>query len=133
MTNKIIYSCILCKSEITTSNIFKHHGSVGCLEFRPKWVKLTNCKHCNLDLTHMSGSVSRNHLRWCKSNPKANTKNYKTIKYCLECNTGHYRRSKYCSNKCGNLPDMYENLCFKRKSKIISMRYWIRTNDHKLL
>lgn len=116
---KTLCSCILCKREITTSNIFKHHGSVGCLEFRPKWIKLTNCIHCNLDLTNISGPVSRNHLRWCKSNPKANTKNYKTAKYCLECNSSHSRRSKYCSINCGELqrktPEYKEKISLGRK------------------
>lgn len=35
-----------------------------------KYIKLTNCKYCNTDVTELSASERANHSRWCLLNPK---------------------------------------------------------------
>lgn len=60
--------CKKCQSDIRPCNLKKHEHV--CSGVYVPFVKLNNCKHCNIDLGLFSTANRANHVRWCKSNPK---------------------------------------------------------------
>lgn len=85
---------------------------------------MKNCKHCNKDITELSKSNQKNHVRWCDSNPKRNTWNkqkqsidtYGLLKEfsvnCVNCEKNFFvkereklfpqKKKYFCSRSCAN-------------------------------
>jgi hypothetical protein len=72
MANNNKICCASCRNEFTVSAFSNHIGSKACA----KGIKhsntspITNCPHCDIDVSNMTASQKANHVRWCKENPK---------------------------------------------------------------
>lgn len=66
-------SCLLCKSEVTTTQFDKHYNTKQCLSGGKFGIALTSCPFCNINLTETDDKA--NHVRWCKDNPNKYNQN----------------------------------------------------------
>lgn len=67
-------SCVLCKSEVSISNLSNHYNSKQCQDGgKQVTIASKTCKHCLVAFPDSSNSVFANHVRWCINNPKRDT------------------------------------------------------------
>jgi len=76
----IYCSCTICKCQVATSQLGKHHGSKLCLS-GGKQIPLTECPYCIISKTLINKNFA-NHVKFCELNPnKQHYKNRAGVKY----------------------------------------------------
>jgi hypothetical protein len=70
MKTKTKITCDKCNYDFSAKggNYKKHHASCDG-SYKP-YIKLKNCKYCNLEFDNWNPSQIANHSRWCEKNPK---------------------------------------------------------------
>lgn len=65
-----ITKCDKCQSDIKNQGFAQHYKRCDGTGPSLKFVKLTNCPHCDLDLASLKDSERPGHVHWCIKNPK---------------------------------------------------------------
>jgi hypothetical protein len=77
--------CITCNTEINNKGLANHLKACDGNGPAPKFVKLKNCSHCEIDLSQFTTANRANHVRWCDKNPKRSE--YANINNCSQMRT----------------------------------------------
>jgi hypothetical protein len=77
--------CTSCNHTINNKGLANHLKSCDGNGPSPKFVKLKNCSHCDIDLSQFTTANRANHVRWCDKNPKRSE--YVNSKNCSWMNT----------------------------------------------
>lgn len=111
--------CEKCNNEFSLrGGCYQRHVNV-CDGSYKRFVKLTNCTHCNLDLSTTTDRA--NHVKWCSENPNRKPNKNKTPQKipCVKCGTlfENVGRRTTCSNKCAYSPSEEARILISEKRK----------------